>query len=170
MVENETQEATSVLAGVLTAGEWAIVPLIPIDEYRITSPLVFNRNWMDGQIDERADIAVEVPEGCFLIEAGMYYEDCHLVTELGNLRYSGSYMAVPLDPHTLSRRSEYTNHCWLHLDITEDTEVHVNGEILSIGAWSLNPENCDKHWDYDDPDAGEGEPGYMGEDDEWYWN
>lgn len=168
MVEIETQKATSVLAGVLTPGEWAIVPLIPIDPYRSTSPLVFNPNWMDSRIDERDEIVVEIPNGCFLIETKMFYEDCHLKTDLGNLRHSGSYMAVPLEDHIRSRTSEYCNHCWLHLDITEDTEVRVSDKNFSVGSWSLDPEICEQVWDYDDPDAGEGEPGYMGEYDDFY--
>ena len=59
---NDLSATKAILAGVLTPGRWAIVPMIPNDEpdetgfYGEEGPLQFIRNWAEVEDDDGANI------------------------------------------------------------------------------------------------------------------
>jgi len=141
-----------VLAGVLTPGLWAIVPMVPNDEpdetgfYGEDGPLQFMRNWADVQNrDADPDFTEETPEGGFRIDADTEYSSYNGDTPFGPLTESASYIAVPVesDEKCVPTQFAYEDFQWLILDIVQDTEVRVSDSVVSIGEQSF---------DFGDPD------------------
>ncbi|MAC11043.1 MAG: hypothetical protein CMN74_02190 [Sphingorhabdus sp.] len=144
---NDLSATKAILAGVLTPGRWAIVPMIPNDEpdetgfYGEEGPLQFIRNWADVQNrDAEMDLTEETPENGFRIDSDTAYCGFNNDTPFGPLTESASYIALPVenDEKCIDTEFEDEDFQWLILDITQDTEVRVTGSVISIGDASFD--------------------------------